>query len=149
MGSIVPLRRRRAVQRSWLKAPADAETRQSATSLLIFVGAFGTTAIVMSVAVVAALSNTWTDVLVMSAFVFVVALAKIGLADALFYVMIRSDSAAEAAMAEKAKAGAVFRRPLRTPPRPRQKQPAGRKYARKTGSVTLAPLPNRPRPSLR
>ncbi len=149
MGSIVPLRKRRAVLRNWRKAPADAATRQSATSLSILVGALGVTAIVMSAAVVAALSKTWTDVLVMSAFIFVVALAKIVLADALFYVMIRSDSAAEAAIAEKAKAGAVFRHPLRTPPRPGHKQPAGRKYARKTGSVKVAPLSSRPRPSLR
>jgi len=150
MGSIVPLRGRRTLRRSWRDAPVDASTRQSATSMLILVGVFGATAIVMSVAVVAALSNTWTDVLVMSAFIFVVALAKIVLADVLFYVMIRSDAAAEAAIEAKAKAGAVFRRPMRTPPRPGFKPPAAnRKSPRRTGDVKLASLPSRPRPSLR
>lgn len=103
--------------------------------MLILAGAFGATAIVMSAAVIAALSKTWTDVLVMGAFIFVVALAKIVLADVLFYVMIRSDAAAEAAIEAKAKRGAVFRRPMRTPPRPGFKPPAAiHKSARKRGA---------------
>src|SRR5271155_4098426 len=107
MGSIVQLKRRSFVRRPQ-KAPANAESRQAANSLLILISAFGATAIVMSIAVVVVASSTWTDVLVMSAFVFVFALAKIVLADVLFYLMMRSDADVEAAIAAKAAAGAVF-----------------------------------------
>ena len=71
MGSIVQLKRRAPVRRDWRKAPVDPEARESANSLFILIAAFGVTAIAMSVAVVVVASNTWTDVLVMSAFVFV------------------------------------------------------------------------------
>lgn len=147
MGSVLQLHRRSSIRRNWRKAPVNAEKRESANSILILVGTFGATAIAMSLVVVAIASNTWTDVVVMSAFVFVVALAKIVMANALFYMMIRSDAAAEAKIAAKAKTGAVFRRPVPTPPRPALKQAAAhRKTVRKIGSGKLASLSSRPRP---
>ena len=151
MGSIVQLKRRTPVRRDWRKAaPVDPEARQSANSLFILIAAFGVTAIAMSVAVVVVASNTWTDVLVMSAFVFVFALAKIGLANALFYVMIKSDAATEEAIATKAKAGSVFRRTFRTPPRPGFNPPGTRpRNLGKTTGGKIASISSRPRPSAR
>jgi hypothetical protein len=148
MGSIVQLRRRNFVRRVPLKAAAAVEARQSANSLLILISTFGVTALVMSIAVVVTASNTWNDVLVMSAFVFVFALAKIVMANALFYVMIKSDASVEEAIATKAKAGAVFRRPVPAPPRPRLNPGGGRRHnLRKTGSAKLVSVSSRPRPS--
>jgi hypothetical protein len=46
----------------------------------------------MCAAVVAMVSSTWTDVIVMSAFVLVFALLKIVLANALIYTMLRYDA---------------------------------------------------------
>jgi hypothetical protein len=149
MGSIVQLKRRGFVRRP-PKAPASVESRQAANSLLILVSAFGATAIVMSIAVVVVASSTWTDVLVMSAFVFVFALAKIVLADVLFYLMMRSDADVEAAIAAKATAGAVFRRPVRIPPSPGLKPRGTRRHiVRNVGSAKIASISSRPRPSKR
>jgi hypothetical protein len=148
MGSIVQLRRRNFVRRAPLKPAAEAEARQSANSLLILISTFGVTALIMSAAVVVTASNTWTDVLVMSAFVFVFALAKIVMANALFYVMIKSDASVEEAIAAKAKAGAVFRRPVPTQPRPRLNPSGARRHnLRKAGSAKLVSVSSRPRPS--
>jgi hypothetical protein len=148
MGSIVQLRRRNFVRRVPLKPAAEVEARQSTNSLIILISTFGVTALVMSIAVVVTASNTWTDVLVMSAFVFVFALAKIVMANALFYVMIKSDASVEQAIATKAKAGAVFRRPVPTPPRPRLNPSGARRHnLRKAGSAKLVSVSSRPRPS--
>jgi hypothetical protein len=147
MGSLVQLKRRRSVERSWRKAPVDVASRQSANSLFILIAAFGATAIAMSVAVVVVASKTWKDVLIMSAFVFVIALAKIVLADVLFYVMLRSDATVEAEIAAKAKSGALFRRPPWAPPRPGLKpSPTRRRTGRTVGSTKLASLSSHPRP---
>lgn len=146
MGSVVQLSHRPA-RRNWQKPAPGAEADDAAKSIRILVGTFGATAIVMSVVVVAVASNTWTDVIVMSAFVIVFALTKIALADALFYVMIRSDTAAEAsAMAAKAGTGAVFRRPPRTNPRPTLKSAAARSKTARGGRAKLTLLAKKPPP---
>ena len=69
------------------------ETREASRSLLILTSAFLVTATVMCGAVVAAVSSTWSDVIIMSAFVLVFALLKIMLANALIYTMLRYDAA--------------------------------------------------------
>jgi hypothetical protein len=96
-------------------------------------------ALAMSAAVIATEANTWNDVLVMSAFVMVFALLKVGLANALFYVMMRADEASEAAAPERARALAILRRPLARPLGLRK--PLTRKPARSgdTGKLTLVP----------
>jgi hypothetical protein len=147
MGSVVQLSHHRPVRRNWQKPAPEAEAGEAATSLWILVGTFGVTAIVMSAVVVAVASNTWTDVLVMSAFVIVFALSKIALANALFYVMMRSDAAAEAsAMAAKGKAGAVFRRPPPTYPRSTLKSAAARSKPATGGRAKLTLIAKKPPP---
>jgi hypothetical protein len=137
MGSIVQLNHRPA-RRNWQQPAPNAEAKEAASSLWILIGTFAVTAIVMSGVVVAVASNTWTDVMVMSAFVIVFALSKIALANAVFYAMLRSDAAVEAsAMAAKAKTGVVFRRQQRTYPRAAVKQAAQSKAATRGGRLTL------------
>jgi hypothetical protein len=145
MGSLVRLRRGRPSQFR-RNLPSDAEARESSKSLFVLVAVFSATAIAMSVAVVVAASSTWADVTLISAFILVFALVKIALANALFYTMIRFDKEHEAA--EKAKAGAVFRRA--PPPIYRRtlgsaKQPV-RKTAGKPNTVRLAALPKNTNP---
>jgi hypothetical protein len=146
MGSIVQLNHRPA-RRNWQKPAPDAEAKEAATSLWILIGTFAVTAIVMSGVVVAVASNTWTDVMVMSAFVIVFALSKIALANVLFYVMMRSDAAVEAsAQATKAKTGVVFRRPPRTYLRAALKPAATRSKAATGGRAKLTLLAKKPPP---
>ena len=80
---------------------------------------FTATAIAMSLAVVLAGSNSWAEAMPLIVFVVVFALTKIFLANALFYVMIRSDAHSESVAKKRAvhnKAnGLVVRRP-RIPP---------------------------------
>jgi hypothetical protein len=121
MGSVVQLNRRRSI--GALAPPPAAPPRNyeedSWKSLLVLVVVFTATAIAMSVVVVMAGSNSWAEAIPLIVFVVVFALTKIFLANALFYVMIRSDTRSEtiaAAAASKAKAaGLVIRRP-RMPP---------------------------------
>lgn len=61
------------------------------TSLRIMLWTFGLAAIAMCVTVVVTLSRSWTEMLWISSFVIVFALLKIGLANALFVVMVRYD----------------------------------------------------------
>jgi hypothetical protein len=93
MGSIVRFARPRPAIRHPRGVPAEGEWVAARRSLFILVGAFFITALVMCAAVVAMVASTWTDVLVMSAFVLVFALLKIVLADALIYTMLRYDEA--------------------------------------------------------
>ncbi len=65
------------------RTAAEQEAREARRSLFILIGSFFVTATVMCGAVVAMVSSTWTDVIIMSAFVLVFALAKIVLANAL------------------------------------------------------------------
>ena len=85
------------------------ETREASRSLLILTSAFLVTATVMCGAVVAAVSSTWSDVIIMSAFVLVFALLKIVLANALIYTMLRYD-AATANIPVRAGAGRGYQR---------------------------------------
>jgi protein-S-isoprenylcysteine O-methyltransferase Ste14 len=92
MGSIVRFERPRPVIRHRrAKIAEEHESREARHSLFILIGAFFVTATVMCVVVVAMVSSTWTDVLLMSAFVLVFALLKIVLANALIYTMLRYD----------------------------------------------------------
>lgn len=80
---------------------------------------FTATAIAMSVSVVLAGSNTWADAVPLIVFVVVFALTKIFLANALFYVMIRSDAHSESVAIKRAlqnKANALVIRRPRIPP---------------------------------
>jgi uncharacterized protein (DUF983 family) len=93
MGSIIRFARPRPVIRQpRAKVAPDQESDEARRSLIILIGAFFVTAVVMCAAVVAMVSSTWTDVLMMSAFVLVFALLKIALANALIYTMLRYDA---------------------------------------------------------
>lgn len=93
MGSIVKFARPRPVIRQARRVPVEHESIAAQRSLFILIGSFFITAVVMCAAVVAMVASTWTDVLIMSAFVLVFALLKIVLADALIYTMLRYDAA--------------------------------------------------------
>jgi hypothetical protein len=94
MGSIIRFTRPRPVIRQpRAKVPVERESREARRSLFILIGSFFVTATIMCAAVVAMVSSTWTDVLIMSAFVLVFALLKIALANALIYAMLRYDAA--------------------------------------------------------
>jgi hypothetical protein len=147
MAAVIPIRRGRPARMTWQK-PATPETRESMQSLLVLVIVFSVVALAMAAAVVIAASNSWAEAVPMIVVVAVIALTKIVLANAAFYVMIRSDAEAEAMHAEKvaAKAGAVIRRPVPsiaprslnpTPSRPRI---AVKNGFSKAGGVKLAVL---------
>jgi hypothetical protein len=91
MGSIVRFARPRPMIRLPQKAEAERESREAERSLFILIGSFFATALLMCAVVVAMVSKTWTDLIMISAFVFVFALVKIALANALIYVMVRYD----------------------------------------------------------
>jgi membrane protein YdbS with pleckstrin-like domain len=118
MGSIVRFARPRpAIRHPRAKVEAERESREAQRSLLILIVSFLITAIVMCAVVVAMVSSTWTDVLIMSAFVLVFALLKIVLADALIYTMLRYDAATANAPAETGSTGRYRRfAPIRQPP---------------------------------
>src|SRR5581483_4330450 len=75
------------------KVAVDQEMREARRSLHILIGSFFVTALVMCAVVVAMVSNTWTDVIIMSAFVLVFALLKIVLTNALIYTILHYDAA--------------------------------------------------------
>jgi hypothetical protein len=77
------------------RTSVEQEAREARRSLLILIGSFFVTATVMCGVVVAVASSTWTDVVIMSAFVLVFALLKIALANALIYTMLRYDETAK------------------------------------------------------
>jgi hypothetical protein len=150
MGSVHQFSRRRPV--STLFQPAAARRNyeeESWKSMVVLAVVFTGAAIAMSLAVVLTGSNSWAEAVPLIAFVVVFALTKVVLADALFYVMIRSDehSEAAAAAASKAKAaGLVIRRPRITPGLSLVKASGAR--PRKTGAssnVRLAVIPRKPR----
>jgi len=93
MGTIVRFARPRPVIRHpRTKVAIERESLEARRALFILIGAFFVTATVMCATVVAMVSSTWTDVLIMSAFVLVFALLKIVLANALIYTMLRYDA---------------------------------------------------------
>ena len=133
MGSIIRFARPRPVIRQPRAKVADErESAEARRSLMILIGSFFITAIVMCAAVVAMVSTTWTDVLIMSAFVLVFALLKIVLADALIYAMLRYDATSATAAAD-ARAIRTYRKfaPIRQPP------PRG---GRRTGALRISDL---------
>jgi len=147
MGSVIQLGRHRpaASPPGPVAAPRNHED-ESRKSLLILVVVFTATAIAMSISVVIAGSNSWAEATPLIVFVVVFALTKVFLANALFYLMLRSDAHSEAVAAAaseaKAAAGLVIRRPPR-PPGSNQVKVAGAR-PRKTGASTnvrLAILP--------
>jgi hypothetical protein len=118
MGSIVKFTRPRPVIRHPRpKITVERESREARRSLFILIGSFFVTATVMCGAVVALVSSTWTDVIIMSAFVLVFALLKILLANALIYAMLRYD-ATTAEVPVRAGRITAYRRwaPIRQPP---------------------------------
>ena len=135
MAAVIPIRRGRPARMTWQKS-ATPETRESMQSLLVLVIVFSAVALAMAAAVVIAASNSWAEAVPLIVVVAVIALTKIVLANAAFYVMIRSDAQTEALYAEKtaAKAGAVIRRPLPSiPPRSLNPTPSRPRIAAKTG----------------
>ncbi len=114
MGSVVEFNRRRAPKRSPRTAAAAAAREAEANKSLIgLIVAFSLAALAMTAAVVIAASDSWADAIPLLVCIFVIALAKIFLADALFYVMIRADAHSEIRAAEvrERRAGLVIRRP--------------------------------------
>ena len=148
MGSLIQLRRRGLAVSAphRITAPRNHED-ESWRSLIVLVAVFTVTAIAMSVSVVVAESNSWAEAVPLIVFVVVFALTKVFLANALFYVMIRSDAHSEAvaaAAASKAKAaGLVIRRP-RMPPGFNQVKAAGTRPRKgePSSSIRLAILPH-------
>ena len=113
---------------------------------------FTLTAIAMSASVVVAGSNSWAEAMPLIIFVVVFGLTKVFLANALFYVMIRSDAhfeAVAAATASKAKAaGLVIRRPPKAPGSNQLKIAGARpRRAGPSSNVRLAILPRRGKPT--
>jgi len=134
MGSIIRFARPRPRIRLAQRISAEREAREARRSVLILTSSFLATAMVMCAAVVVAVSSTWTDVIVMSAFVLVFALLKIVLANVLMYVMMQYDTEAVQAPAEIASV-ATYRRTT-----PARHIPGGRSRlaAVKTGTLRLA-----------
>jgi hypothetical protein len=144
MASIIKFARPRPVIRQpRAKIAAEQESREARRSLFILIGSFFITATVMCAVVVAIVCSTWTDVLMMSAFVLVFALLKIGLANALIYTMLRYDAATPEV---PARAGGIGRHqqfgPIRQPPPVNER----RAMARKTTKLRLATGSAQPRP---
>jgi len=118
MGTIVRFARpRRAIRDPRAKVAIERESLEARRALFILIGAFFITATVMCAVVVAMVSSTWTDVLIMSAFVLVFALLKIVLANALIYTMLRYDATTADVRAQtRAIAGYARFSSIRQPP---------------------------------
>src|SRR6185437_15877414 len=103
MGSVIQLGRHRS---STPRSDAASRNREDESwrSLIVLVVVFTATAIAMSISVVVAGSDSWAEAVPLIVFVVVFALTKVFLANALFYVMIRSDAHSEAVAAEALKA---------------------------------------------
>lgn len=103
MGSIVPLTRRAPVIRVKRIAADESESREAARAMRIMLWTFALTALAMCATVVACFSNSWAEVWWICSFLLVFTLCKIGLANALFYVMVHYDADRQAARAAAAK----------------------------------------------
>ena len=117
MGLIVQFGRRRALDASTRTTSSQSHDADERRALVILAVVFAATAVAMGIAVVVAGSSTWTEAVPLIAFVVVFALTKVVLADALFYVMIRSDVHAEAKAVEAAARAHAARMVIRRPPR--------------------------------
>jgi hypothetical protein len=144
MGSIVRFARPRPVIRQSRRVPVESESVAARRSLFILIGSFFITAVVMCAAVVAMVASTWTDVLIMSAFVLVFALLKIVLANALIYTMLRYD-AATADVPTRTRAIGRYHR--FTSFRQLPVETASRTRSQKTGKLRVAVASRRPDPS--
>ncbi len=154
MGSLIPLNRRRPANAASTpvgaplhktllfdrNTPPRGHDDDSHKSLLLLVIVFTATAIAMSASVVIAGSNSWAEAIPLIVFVVVFALTKVFLANAVFYVMIRSDARSEAIAAEAASkaraAGLVIRRP-RMPPALKRSNLAGARPQKGGSSSTV------------
>jgi hypothetical protein len=147
MGSVVQFSRRRSIEPRQTKSSTqhDADERRA---LVVLAVVFAATAVAMGIAVVVAGSSTWAEAIPLILFVVVFALTKIVLADALFYVMIRSDAQAEARTLTSANtraAGLVIRRaPHGRHLRPVVGHGTRARQAAPT-AIKLAPVPRKPK----
>jgi membrane glycosyltransferase len=147
MGSVIQLGRHRTTPALQSATGPRNHEDESWRSLIVLVVVFTATAIAMSISVVVAGSNSWAEATPLIIFVVVFALTKVFLANALFYLMIRSDAHAEAvaAAALKTKAACLVIRRPRMPPGLNRLKVAGTR-PRKAGqstNVRLAILPRR------
>jgi hypothetical protein len=118
MGSVVEFSRRRpalprTVAKSREKSAREAE--ESRRSLIVLVGTFTLVAVAMSTAVVIVASDSWADAVPMILTVVIFALAKVLLADAAFFGMLKADAVSEAKEAirrnNRKAPGTILRRP--------------------------------------
>jgi hypothetical protein len=118
MGSVVELSRRRPAASKAVPKPRDKSTREaeeSRRSLIVLVGTFTLIAVVMSVVVVITAASSWAEAVPMILTVLVFALAKVFLADAAFFGILKADAISEAKEAkrreERSIATTILRRP--------------------------------------
>ncbi len=120
MGSLIQFNRRPAAGERQLAPIARAESSEERRSLRILLWTFALSAIAMCATVVFTLSpHGWRDLLWISSFMLVFALAKIALAQALFYIMVNYDDDSSASpdpgIGERAKLRPLTRDGKRTP----------------------------------
>ncbi len=120
MGSLIQFNRRPAAGERQLAPIARAESSEERRSLRILLWTFALSAIAMCATVVFTLSpHGWRDLLWISSFMLVFALAKIALAQALFYIMVNYDDDSSAnpdpGIGERAKLIPLTRDGKRTP----------------------------------
>jgi len=146
MGSVIELKRRRSTGSASVPVGRNPDD-DSRKSLLVLVVVFTATAIAMSVSVVVAGSNSWAEAVPLIVFVLVFALTKIFLANALFYLMIRSDMRTEAiastAAAKPKATGLVVRRPRLPPTLSRTKVAGARPRKSSPSSMVRLATPTR------
>ena len=147
MGTIIRYARPRPlIRHPQAKSAVQRETREAHRSLFILIGSFFVTAMVMCAAVVVMVSNTWTDVIIMSAFVLVFALLKIMLANALIYTMLRYDAAtADIPVRDEAVRGYRRFAPIRQAPAVKVRERGSLKISR-LRAATGNPQADCPRP---
>ena len=151
MGSVVKLSRRRPIDPP-VRRIRSTEQREAEDwrSLIVLATVFSATAVAMAIAVVVAGSSNWAEAIPLIACVVVIALTKVVLADAVFFIMIRSDTHAEAkAMAAAAAARAAGLVIRRAPPPPRMRQIKMRQTGSRPrkpgqGAIRLAPPARKP-----
>jgi hypothetical protein len=138
MGSIIRFAHPRPQIRLPGKPSTERESREANRALFILIGSFFGTALLMCVVVVVMVSKTWADLVMISTFVFVFALLKVGLANALIYAMVRFDSA-YAGPPTRDRAVSRFRSPTyRQPPKNRRTSPL------RSDKLRVAPGQRRP-----
>jgi len=90
MGSLHEFRRKQPMLRPAAQPNFDTSAEDT-TSVRILLWTFAISAIAMCVTVVACFTRSWNDLFWISGFVLIFALAKIGLANWLFVLMMRCD----------------------------------------------------------